>query len=428
MNLIWDMMNDLSFIISLGMISIPIPGIASPIQSMLSAIIYMDLLMTDKWLSPFLEWIVQNSEDEDSPLNLFLESQGFQSQLILYNLGSTLIFIEIQVFLLIYAGLMRLLSSMSILGKKQYEFLEKRLIWGGTIRFIIQQFQPLIFSSLINIRCASKQDLRAQSPGIRLNFCLSVIIFAVMLALLVIFHVIVKKGKAREYKYSTLIEGLNQTKNPFAQYWTVWTLYKWTLMCLILILLTDYPCQQLQLLTILSLLSASLQLSVQPMDSPLENAICLFNELMATCYLYVLIGLASAGDDIPLREALGLSLISLLILAIVVNMLKVFILIGVEIYKRIRKRWCNRERVTVSTVEAKKHPMPELEEIKEDIREEEEETEEFKGDARLKIKQSRIRRRLVILQEKRQNEAASVPHQYQNQSIWAEDVTSKQFR
>ncbi|TNV86621.1 hypothetical protein FGO68_gene1035 [Halteria grandinella] len=274
MNLIWGMMNDLSFIVSLGMISIPIPGIASPIQSLLSSIIYLDLLLTDKWLSTFLEEIDHSSdEDEDMPLNLFIGSQGFQSRLLLFNLGSTLVFTVIQVLLLLYTGLIKLLSSVCLRAKKQYAFLEHRFIWGGTFRFIIQQFQPLIFSSLINIRSVSLSDLQASSLGISINFYLSVVIFAAMMITIIVLFYIVRKGKAGEKRFSTLIEGLNSTNSNLAQYWTVWTLVKWSLMCFVLILLSDYPCQQIQLLNFLSLLSTAFQLAAKPMKSKNENVI-----------------------------------------------------------------------------------------------------------------------------------------------------------
>ncbi|TNV86389.1 hypothetical protein FGO68_gene14343 [Halteria grandinella] len=336
------------------MISIPIPGIASPIQSLLSTIIYMDLLITDKWLTNFLEDISQISEDEDdTPLNLFIGSQGFQSRLLLFNLGSTLVFLIIQICSLIYTGLMKLLSPFCLKqvyiliiyhfrAKQQYAFLQKRFIWGGTIRFIIQQFQPLIFSSLINIRCASFSDQHAQSLGVSINLFLSTVIFAGMLVSIFIFYVIIKKGKGGDDKFSTLIEGLNESKRGFSSYWTVWTLAKWSLMCFVLILLTDYPCQQLQLLTLLSMFSAILQFKVKPMSSQSENAICFFNEVMTTFYLYALIGLAAAGDDIALRENIGLALISILLLTLFANITKVLIVIIIEIVKKIRRKLNSR--------------------------------------------------------------------------------------
>ncbi|TNV87261.1 hypothetical protein FGO68_gene1328 [Halteria grandinella] len=344
MNLIWALINDLSFLVSLALISIPIPGIASSIQSLLSTLFYLDLLMTDQWL-PIEKSVTEGELEEDSALNLLFESQGFQSRIVLLNLGSSLVFLVIQVMLLLYTFLMKVLSSVSLIAKKQFIFLEGRLLWGGTIRFIIQQFQPFIFSSFINITSTSLSDLQTQSLGLRFNFYLSAIIFAGTLFSIIVFYSIIISGKAEQSKYSTLIDGLKSDRRGFAQYWTIWTLVKWSLMCFVLILLKDCPALQVQLLTLLSIFSTMLQFKVQPMDCALENAICLFNELMATFYLYVLISLAIAGEDTSLRENLGLSLISILLFALFVNVMKVIIQIIIDIVKKIIKKWCSNTRV-----------------------------------------------------------------------------------
>lgn len=102
MNLIWGMMNDLSFVVSMSLISITIPGIASSIQSLLMQLIYMDLLMTDAWLSPLMERAFFSDEiEEDTPVNMHLDEQGFTSRLAIFNLGSTLVFFSGQVIVLL---------------------------------------------------------------------------------------------------------------------------------------------------------------------------------------------------------------------------------------------------------------------------------------------------------------------------------------
>ncbi|TNV86491.1 hypothetical protein FGO68_gene10213 [Halteria grandinella] len=125
LQLIWSMMNDLSFIISLSMVSLQIPGIASPIQSILLSIIYMDLLMTDLWLKPILDQIITHDEENDNTaVNNFLDAQGFKSKLLIFNLGSTLIFLAMLVLLLIITGIAFQLRSVSrVQGNYQYNIL-----------------------------------------------------------------------------------------------------------------------------------------------------------------------------------------------------------------------------------------------------------------------------------------------------------------
>jgi hypothetical protein len=42
--MIWGLLNDLSVIMSLAMISVSVPGIASMIQSIILKVIYLDIL------------------------------------------------------------------------------------------------------------------------------------------------------------------------------------------------------------------------------------------------------------------------------------------------------------------------------------------------------------------------------------------------
>lgn len=53
------MLNDLSFMMSLSMVSVNVPGIAQVVQRILLGMIYLDLLDTSKWIDPII------SSDED---------------------------------------------------------------------------------------------------------------------------------------------------------------------------------------------------------------------------------------------------------------------------------------------------------------------------------------------------------------------------
>lgn len=50
LNLIWGLMNDMSFLMIQTMISINMPGIVQQIQGAILNFIYMDMLKTDQWL------------------------------------------------------------------------------------------------------------------------------------------------------------------------------------------------------------------------------------------------------------------------------------------------------------------------------------------------------------------------------------------
>jgi len=51
---LWGLLNDMSFLTILTLVSIQVPGIAKILQAALLNFIYMDILQTDKWLIPLI--------------------------------------------------------------------------------------------------------------------------------------------------------------------------------------------------------------------------------------------------------------------------------------------------------------------------------------------------------------------------------------
>jgi hypothetical protein len=82
-------MRDTSFFTIMSLISISVPGLANVIQAAFINFIYMDLLLTDKWLSPLIfpdNQIESTNEDlklEESPLNFFFFMNGFQTRTLI---------------------------------------------------------------------------------------------------------------------------------------------------------------------------------------------------------------------------------------------------------------------------------------------------------------------------------------------------------
>ncbi|TNV86775.1 hypothetical protein FGO68_gene10447 [Halteria grandinella] len=106
----------------LSFLSISIPGLVQIIQSIFLQFIYFDLLQTEGWLSPlfFSEYLTENeddpsSEEEDGPLNLFFEANGFGSMRLINNLGSTF------VYLVGFIGMHILLAGMRVCKCKRQQ-------------------------------------------------------------------------------------------------------------------------------------------------------------------------------------------------------------------------------------------------------------------------------------------------------------------
>ncbi|TNV85934.1 hypothetical protein FGO68_gene8988 [Halteria grandinella] len=289
-NQIWNMLNDISLMMNLPLIAIAIPGIASPVMSLILQFIYLDLLQTDKWLVP--------KEDEGQGLNYYFEQQGFKSVNILFNLGSTLIY----TFGLIGLYLIYLFSI--CLAKRFALYLEKRLFWGTTIRFIIQQFQPMLISALINMQYLEFSSMMKMGSSVYTITILVVLVIAVVAIAL-----------------GNIGQGIKGQ-------WVTITLAKWAILSVTLVYLRDYPSIQLLLLTTLLLLSQCLLLLSKPSPSPLENHLSLFNELMTSAYLYTLFTLTDFMGRNQVKEGCGIVLLGVVVGTIGVNIAKVLVQVG----------------------------------------------------------------------------------------------------
>ena len=140
----------MSFLTINAMISISVPGTAKLIQMALLNFIYLDILLTDKWLIPLLfKEDDSNGEDDDAdedddenvnpggPLNDFFDENGFSSKYLIENLGSTFVYSILLIFLLLLIPFLPLFDSLCPSIKRVTQFLKKHMIWNVTLRFII---------------------------------------------------------------------------------------------------------------------------------------------------------------------------------------------------------------------------------------------------------------------------------------------------
>ena len=101
-------MNDLSFLTTLGLVSLTLPGLAQIIQSIILGFIYMDMLQTDEWLNPML--FTEKELEDAKPLNKFFDENGFSSCNFIVNMGSTFIFFMFYAAVLIFTLFMKLMA------------------------------------------------------------------------------------------------------------------------------------------------------------------------------------------------------------------------------------------------------------------------------------------------------------------------------
>ncbi|TNV86738.1 hypothetical protein FGO68_gene10525 [Halteria grandinella] len=150
MNYIWEVINDISHLMILSLISINIPSFVQTIQSVFLSFIYLDLLQTDQWLPQIIYPGIDSDEEEG--LNEYFEMNGFGSMRFANNLGSTFVFVWIFLIWHIMLGFLRLfIKGLCKCCDGKIEIWTKEYYWDGTIRFFVQQFTPLAIASTINL-------------------------------------------------------------------------------------------------------------------------------------------------------------------------------------------------------------------------------------------------------------------------------------
>ena len=98
---LWGLLNDMSFLTISSMISINVPGIGKIIMTSLLNFIYLDILQTDLWLNPLIFPKKEiDEEEDDEPLNIYFDENGFGSKMLIKNLGSTFVYLALYSLLL----------------------------------------------------------------------------------------------------------------------------------------------------------------------------------------------------------------------------------------------------------------------------------------------------------------------------------------
>ncbi|TNV87037.1 hypothetical protein FGO68_gene800 [Halteria grandinella] len=360
----WGLLNDLSFLTILTLLSVSVPGIAQLIQSTLLNFIYLDILKTDQWFIPWMfqrdsqsalakRRMLQDSDQldtiEDKGLNDYLDSNGFASTRLIKNLQSTFLYLLALIGLSIFAPpivyvIKRLRKQVP---KSWAEILLPDFIVGLYIRFFIQQFSPLIFSGVINI-----YDMRVDSEsGQSLGTVLTPVILAGLTVGLIASYISILKNRDQlesrtfNQRYNNLIQGLKTKVGSWAPYWTVMILVRWVITALVLIGLRNYGGIQICLMLLISFIVQAQSLGIRPMNDSWENTMIIVNECFVSVYLYVMMALSSGIDGrhevdtkyYNYRDMCGLALVGVVFLSIFLNFSKLIMVFADLVRIKIKR-------------------------------------------------------------------------------------------
>ena len=173
--MMWNLLNGLSIMMSHSLLSLPVPGVASMIQSVIMEMILLDIMQSDDWLTPFFQRFDVDRDGNSLPdqgLNQYFENSGFSSMHMLINLGST--FVHISFFLgllimhLLFKGLTIPFPRQSQKELRIQVFKDQRLAGAETL---LELSSALPYPTVLcNLAPCSHQPLRC-----KLYLCLKTI-------------------------------------------------------------------------------------------------------------------------------------------------------------------------------------------------------------------------------------------------------------
>jgi hypothetical protein len=87
----------------------------------------------------------------------------------------------------------------------------------------------------------------------------------------------------------------------------------------------------------LSLCTQYLLIRLKPIKEMTENYLSVFNEFMVQVYIYLMIALTEYNGSNPFRSELGLSLVSVILISLTVNIVKFLISLGSALFKKCKE-------------------------------------------------------------------------------------------
>ena len=126
---------------------------------------------------------------------------------------------------------------------------------------------------------------------------------------------------------------------------------RWTATMLILTLLRHNFYLQIFTLLVISAVFQAMILVSKPMLSKLDNNMLLFNELMVSVYLYLLLCLTDYMGENDNRDLLGLILLSLVVSTVLVNLVKFLLVCDWCFLPRWFKKKCSKLKKYAASLE-----------------------------------------------------------------------------
>ena len=111
----------------------------------------------------------------DRGINSYFDDNGITSMFAVKNLGSTLVYIAFVIVAYLALILSYIFQGLFGIFESTHLFIKKYMMWNFTLRLSIQQFQPMIMLSIINLYHMDSNLILYLSSTI-LTYCLIIIL------------------------------------------------------------------------------------------------------------------------------------------------------------------------------------------------------------------------------------------------------------
>ena len=159
------------------------------------------------------------------------------------NLGSTLVYIAFVIFAYCALVLSYILQGLFGIFESTHLFIKKFMVWNFTLRLVIQQFQPIIMFSIINLYHLDNNLIVYLSSTVLTFFQIIIVHLVIPIMVILIYkHAMNNTLLEEKFKntYGTFLEGLS-LKGITGKYWNIMVLIRWSIVSVILVSLRDNP-------------------------------------------------------------------------------------------------------------------------------------------------------------------------------------------
>jgi len=260
--------------------------------------------------------------DENTEIvNEYFSENGFESMILVKNLGSTFLYLLIYLGIVGFYFLVRLFAWRLKFLKTFADKLQGWLFWNASISFMISQFPPLFIAAFINLN-----DLKFVTTIEKISLVFCILTSLVLpVAFFLTFYILRKYrndlgSENFKAKYSKLIDGLN-TETRIGYYWNPIVLLRWAITNVVLVAIKDSYKIQIFSFLVISVAFQNLINQGQPLETRGENRQALFIEVCNSMYLYIMLMLTDFTGDNPFRELQGWGLAALVSFVVLINII-----------------------------------------------------------------------------------------------------------